>query len=138
VSGADRVSPAREETSVKFLMSIYGSDELWESLSASEDWDEVIAATDAHNRQLAGSGELLGAYGVGGPITTKRVRVADDGVRVVSDGPYIETKEFLGSFYVVDCEDLDRALAIAAEMPSARFVDIEVKPLLHGGTADEL
>jgi hypothetical protein len=123
---------------VKFLMSIYGNDELWESLRAEHDFDAVIAATDAHNHQLAANGELLGAYGVGGPITSKRVRIADDGVRVVSDGPYIETKEFLGSFYVVDCEDLDRALEIAAEMPSARFVDVEVRPLLHGGTADEL
>jgi len=123
---------------VKFLMSIYGNDELWASLSAEHDFDAVIAATDAHNRQLAESGELLGAYGVGEPVTSKRVRLSEDGVRVVSDGPYIETKEYLGSFYVVDCEDLDRALEIAAEMPSARFVDIEVRPLLHGGTADEL
>jgi hypothetical protein len=66
------------------------------------------------------------------------VRVTDDGTRVVSDGPYIETKEYLGSIYLVDCEDLDRALEIAAEMPSATLTEIEVRPLMHGGTADEL
>jgi hypothetical protein len=132
------VPPNREETAVKFLMSIYGTNELWESLQATEGFAEVIADTDAQNHKLAASGELLGAYGVGDPVTSKRVRLSEDGVRVVSDGPYLETKEYLGSFYVVDCEDLDRALEIAAEMPSARFVDIEVRPLLHGGTADEL
>ena len=57
---------------------------------------------------------------------------------MVSDGPYIETKEYLGSFYIVDCDSLDRALEIAAAMPSARLAEIEVWPLMHGGTADEL
>lgn len=122
---------------MRFLLSIYGNDELWGSLPPDER-DELIKSTDAHNGELVASGELLAAYGVGQPVTSKRVRLSDDGVRVVSDGPYVETKEYLGSFYVIDCEDLERALEIAAGMPSARLTEIEVKPLLHGGTAEDL
>ena len=120
---------------MKFLIAIYGNDEKWSSV---EDFQPIIDATDAHNKALVASGELLGAFGVADQVNAKTVRLADDGTRVVNDGPYIETKEFLGSFYIVDCDDLDRALEIAAEMPSATFTEIEVRPLMHGGTADEL
>ena len=54
----------------------------------------------------------------------------------MTDGPYIEAKEYLGSFYVIDCESLERAIEIAAEMPAVRFTDIEIRPLLHEGTPD--
>ena len=121
---------------MKFLMAIYGNDEKWASVGP--DLPKLIEATDAHNKALVASGELIGAFGVAEPVNVKTVKVASDGTRVVSDGPYIETKEYLGSFYVVDCESLDRALEIAAEMPSAALTEIEVRPLMHGGTADEL
>ena len=120
---------------MKFLIAIYGNEEKWSSI---DDFQTIIDATDAHNKALVASGELLGAYGPAEPVNAKTVRVMDDGTRVVNDGPYIETKEYLGSFYVVDCDGLDRALEIAAEMPSANFTEIEVRPLMHGGTADEL
>ena len=120
---------------MKFLMSIYGNDETWSSLPR-EQWEKLRDDTDAHNTALFASGELLGAYGVSEPVSIKRVRVTD-GVPVVSDGPYIETKEYLGSFYVVDCESLERALEIAAGMPSATLTDIEVHPLTHGGSAED-
>ncbi len=121
---------------MKFLMAIYGNDEKWASVGP--DLPELIRSTDAHNKALVDSGELIGAFGVAEPVNAKRVKIAADGARVVSDGPYIETKEYLGSFYVVDCDSLERALEIAAEMPSARLTEIEVRPLMHGGTADEL
>jgi hypothetical protein len=122
---------------MKFLIAIYGNDETWTSLG-QEVMAELVRATDAHNKALVESGELLGAFGVAEQVNARTVRVTDDGTRVVSDGPYIETKEYLGSIYLVDCEDLDRALEIAAEMPSATLTEIEVRPLMHGGTADEL
>jgi len=121
---------------VKFLIAIYGNEQKWSS--ADPDFERIIRETDAHNKALVESGELLGAFGVAEPVNAKTVRLADDGTRVVNDGPYIETKEYLVSFYVVDCEDLHRAIAIAAEMPSARLTEIEIRPLMHGGTADEL
>ena len=122
---------------MKFLLSIYGNEDTWGGI-APDDLAELIAATDAHNKALVESGELLGAFGTSEPVNVRTVRLAADGTRVVNDGPYIEAKEYLGSFYIVDCEDLDRALEIAAEMPSAALTEVEVWPLMHGGTADEL
>lgn len=121
---------------MKFLLSIYGNEEKWGGIPPDELAD-LITRTDAHNTALVESGELLGAFGTSDPANIKRVRTGDGG-RIVTDGPYIESKEYLGSFYVVDCESLDRALEIAAEMPSADLTEIEVWPLMHGGTADEL
>jgi hypothetical protein len=122
---------------MRFLLSIYGNDEVWGSLGDAER-DQLIQATDAHNAALVASGELLSAFGTADPSMVRKVTLASDGARVVSDGPYIETKEYLGSFYIVDCEDVDRALEIAAAMPSAAFRQIEVWPLMHGGTAEDL
>ncbi len=121
---------------MKFLLSIYGDDETWTSL-ADDVRDDLIARTDAHNKALVETGELLGAFGTSERGNIRQVRNTEAG-RVVTDGPYIESKEYLGSFYLVDCEGLDRALEIAAAMPSADLVQVEVWPLMHGGTADEL
>ena len=119
---------------MKYLVIIYGNKELWESFSP-EEFEPAIAAQDAFNRKYFDSGELLGAYGLGDELTAKTISVRD-GLPAVTDGPYIEAKEYLGSFYVVDCDSLERAVEIAAEMPSARFTDIEIRPLLHEGTPD--
>jgi len=119
---------------MKYLLAIYGNDDVWNSFPP-EQLQQIIKETDAHNTSLFASGELIGAYGVADQIQAKKVRLAD-GAAVVTDGPYIEAKEYLGSFYVVDCESLDRAIEIAAEMPSARFTDVEIRPLLHEGAAD--
>jgi len=114
---------------VKYMILIYGNEEKWSSLP-QEELAKLIAETDAHNKALFESGELIGAYGVADQDQAKRVHVRD-GVPVVTDGPYIEAKEYLGSFSIVDCESLERALEIAAAMPSARLTEIEVRPLLH-------
>jgi hypothetical protein len=59
--------------------------------------------------------------------TTVRVR---DGKRLTSDGPFAETKEQLGGYYLVEARDLDEALAMAAKIPAARFGSIEVRPIM--------
>lgn len=120
---------------MKFLISIYGSTELWASIPQDQMAD-IVARTDAHNTELFESGELLFACGVAEQAEAKRVRV-DEGVPILTDGPYVETKEYLGSFYIVDCDSEQRALEIAAGMPSAVFRDIEVRPISHGGSADD-
>src|SRR5438128_10948016 len=80
-------------------------------------------------------GEEMGARGVlqGGerlqPVTTgTTVRVRDDEV-VTSDGPFAETKEQIGGYYLVDCKDLDEAIEVASKIPGARHGSIEVRPI---------
>lgn len=64
--------------------------------------------------------------------TTVRVR---EGKRVVTDGPYVETKEQLGGYYLIDVKDLDEAIAIAARCPGAQHGTIEVRPIWEMGAA---
>lgn len=114
---------------MKYMLLIYGNPETFSSLPP-EEFAKVVAETDALNQALFESGELVGAYGVGDQELAKLVRVAD-GERLVTDGPYIETKEYLGSFTVVDCDSEERAYEIAALNPSARYWGVEVRPLMH-------
>ena len=60
--------------------------------------------------------------------TSVRVR---DGKRLVTDGPFAETREQLGGYYLIDAKDLDEAIAIAARIPSARLGTVEVRPLVE-------
>jgi hypothetical protein len=119
---------------MKYMLLIYGNEENWSSIPRPE-FAEVIRQTDALNQELFESGELVGAYGVADQINAKVVRVSE-GVPAVTDGPYAEAKEYLGSFTIVDCENLERALEIAARTPAARYVGVEVRPLTHEANLD--
>jgi hypothetical protein len=119
---------------MKYLLIIYGNDEVWNSFDEAE-LAELIRDTDAHNTSLFRSGELLGAYGVADPVNAKLVR-RDPSGDVVTDGPYLETKEHIGSFYIIDVEDEARAVQIAAEMPTAKHRPIEIRPLMHEAAND--
>jgi hypothetical protein len=93
--------------------------------------DEAQGMSDAY----MAFGETMGARGVlqGGErlypttdATTVRVR---DGEVLTSDGPFAETKEQMGGFYLVDCKDLDEAIEVAAKIPGASLGSIEVRPI---------
>ena len=116
---------------MKYMLMIYGNQQTWASLG-KEQWAEGIAAQDAFNRRFFDTGELLGAYGLGDSTEAKVVRV-NGGVPAVTDGPYLESKEFLASYYLLDCASEARALEIAAEMPFASVNGVEVWPVRHEG-----
>ncbi|MCO5999383.1 YciI family protein [Actinoallomurus rhizosphaericola] len=118
------------------MILIYGNQELWESFPA-EDFEKAVAAQDAFNRRFAETGELLGAYGTADAAQAKVVRVRD-GVPAVTDGPYLETKEYLASWYLIDVEGEERALEIAAELPFASTCAVEVWPILHEAAGNTL
>src|SRR3984957_4015505 len=102
---------------MKYLMLIYGNEEKWASFPA-EAWPEAIAKQDAFNKKYAGTGELLGAYGLGTAAQAKLVRRAQaTALPTVTDGQYQETKEYIASFYLLDVESEERALEIAADTP---------------------
>ena len=114
---------------MKYMLIIYGNQELWESLGQDQLARE-IELTGEYIRKFYETGELLGAYGNADAAATRLVTVAG-GQPVVSDGPYLETKEYLASWYLVDVDSEARALEIAAEMPAAKYRQVEVWPLLH-------
>lgn len=117
------------EPDVKYLLMIYGNEELWSSFPADE-LAAVVQETGALQAELRASGEWVGAWGVGDQELAKTVRLVD-GVPVVSDGPYIETKEYLGSLDIIDVETPERAYEIAGRVPFARIGSVEVRPLMH-------
>jgi hypothetical protein len=114
---------------MKYMLLIYGNEEGWASFPP-EQMAEIIKETDAHNRALFESGELVGAYGVADQVEARMVRVTD-GTPAVTDGPFLEAKEYLASFTIVDCDSYERALEIAARNPASRFVGVEVRPIAH-------
>ena len=117
-------------TAVKYLLMIYGNQEKWASVPAEE-----IAKQDAYNKKYTATGELLGAYGLADAPAAKLVS-RENGVPVLSDGPYLETKEYMASFYLVDVESEERAYELAAEMPWADQNPTEVWPILHEAALD--
>jgi len=84
-------------------------------------------------RQFTDSIAKSGNYRAGDPLepvsaaTTVRLR---QGKRMVTDGPFAETKEHLGGYYLVEAKDLDEAIGIAARIPSARFGAVEIRPIM--------
>jgi hypothetical protein len=114
---------------MKYITIIYGNKDLWQSFPP-EELTKAIAEVDAFNRRYQETGELLGAYGLGDELSAKTVRVRD-GLPAVTDGPYLEAKEFVSSFFLLDVESEERALEIAAEYPFAAHNAVEVWPILH-------
>ena len=118
-------------------MLIYGNEQIWSSLPAA-DLAELIADVDAFNEELRASGELVDSQGL--VPRARSVRMVGD-APVVTDGPYLEAKEFVGSYFVVDVDDEERALEIARSYPALRFGSdpgggLEVWPLMAGDGGD--
>ena len=96
--------------------------------------DEERQHCYAESAQLTQDLNAKGQYVAAGPLhsvataTSLRVR---DGKSVVTDGPFAETREQLGGYYVVEAKDLDEAMAIAARIPPARYGTIEIRPLME-------
>ena len=115
---------------MQYLLLIYIQPDAYEGLSPKEQ-NVLVDEYWAFDHDLLQSGEFLGSNALEGPDATTSVRVSD-GEAVVSDGPFVETKEVLGGYYLVDCPDLDRALELAALIPSnkrGRPV-VEVRPVI--------
>lgn len=114
---------------MRYILLIHGSEDAWDRLS-----DEERAAQYERYGTLQGEMEDRGHHVAGDEVaaasTAKLVRVRD-GDTVVTDGPFAETKEQFGGYFVVEC-DLDTALGYAAKIPAAEGGTIEVRPIVEG------
>jgi hypothetical protein len=90
----------------------------------------LYAEAYAHYDRLVKSGHALAGDPLDSVLTAKSVRAHQGGV-TVTDGPYVETKEQLGGFILIEAEDLDEAIRIAAETPPVRLGGIEVRPVIE-------
>ncbi len=82
-------------------------------------------------KKLAESGQFLGAAPLQPTATATSLRLTDDGKRLVTDGPFAETREQLGGFFLVSAKDLDEAIDIARRVPAGRWGTVEIRPIVE-------
>lgn len=116
---------------MKYLLLLTLNPDLFETFS-QEERDAIFTGHDELIKLLRETGEMVSFVALADPTNTKTVRVRDEQA-VVTDGPYVEAKEFLAGYYMVECETPERAAELAALIPDAKFQPIEVRPVMQSG-----
>ena len=113
---------------MQYILLIYGDQESWKSRSEEEN-GQIYQDYMQFTKDLQDSGAMVGGDALEPTPTATTVRVRNDET-LTTDGPFAETKEQLGGYYIVDVGSIDEALAWAAKIPGARYGSIEVRPLM--------
>jgi hypothetical protein len=113
---------------MQYLLMIY-QDEKTMATRGDAEWQAIYGEYGKLTEDIKKSGNYLGGNPLQPTPTATTVRVRE-GKRLVTDGPFAETKEQLGGYYLIEAPDLDSALGIAARVPSARVGSIEVRPIM--------
>jgi hypothetical protein len=118
---------------MKFMVLIYENPGTRERFAAD---DGLRAAMNDYVAELQASGEFLGGEGLADPSTARLIRM-ETGMPV-TDGPFMESKEYFGGYMLLDCDGIDRATEIARGFPAAPLGGaLEVRPLMDGGGAED-
>ena len=112
---------------MRYLCLIYSDETLWEKMSKA-DMDAVMGEYNAFTKDIKKSGHYLGGDELQPTQTATTVRVRNGKVST-TDGPFAETKEQLGGYYLINAKDLNDAIQVAARIPSVRVGSIEVRPI---------
>jgi hypothetical protein len=112
---------------MRYALLICADEAATQALSPSEG-EAMLGEYMKFGEEMTKRGVLQGGERLRPTTDATTVQVRDGDV-ITSDGPFAETKEQIGGFYVVDCKDLDEAIAIAAKIPGARVGSIEVRPI---------
>ena len=117
---------------MRYLLLIYTQEQLEPTADAAGAEFAAYAAftNEVRDRGIYQAGEALR------PTTTATTVRVRDGQTVTTDGPFAETKEALGGFYMVDATDLDDAIQLAAKIPGAKHGSIEIRPIFEYGAAE--
>ena len=113
---------------MKYMLLIYSDPTAWNPADGEKIMGEYMAFT----QEILDSGEMVAGDPLEGSETATSVRVRD-AKRTTTDGPFAETKEVLGGYYIVDVKDLDRAVELAAKIPDSRTGVVEVRPVRDMG-----
>ena len=115
---------------MKYMLLICRDEEVWDTLSVTER-QQIYAESVALSEELTARGQYLGGHPLYPSSSATSVRVRD-GKRLVTDGPFAETREQLGGYMLIEVKDLDEAIGVAARIPLARTSTIEVRPVREG------
>ena len=113
---------------MQYILLIYG-DEALSKKASEEQRGKMFGEYKAFTAELKGAGKMLGGEALESVTTATTVRV-QNGKTLRTDGPFAETREQLGGYYVIDAKDLDEAVMIAAKVPGAKVGCIEVRPVM--------
>lgn len=114
---------------MQYMLLIY-NDPAREPAYGTPEFNEMMAGYFAANERMKADGVMRGGEALQRVETATCLRIKSDKVETM-DGPFAETREHLGGYYVIDVPDLDAALTYAALIPSAHFGTIEVRPLMN-------
>jgi hypothetical protein len=129
MKAANRAAPKHPEANLmQYLLTIY-TDEAASGQPTREEGAAMMDAYMAFGEEASKAGVMVGGNGLQPASTATTVRVRD-GERLITDGPFAETKEQLGGYYLLDCENLDDAIAWAAKIPGASSGSVEVRPVM--------
>jgi hypothetical protein len=112
---------------MRYMLLIYGDEKIWAGMMQEEQKAE-FEAYDSYTKWLAEKGWMRAGDALQGTSTATSVRLRDGKV-LTTDGPFAETKEQLGGFYQIECDNLDQAIEAASKIPAARGGTIEVRPI---------
>jgi hypothetical protein len=119
-----------EAHDVKYMLLICRDEPSWDKLSPAER-QKIYADTKELAEELTSRGQYLGGFPLHPSSSATSVRVRD-GKRLVTDGPFAETREQVGGYMIVDVKDLDEAIAVAGRIPLARTSTVEIRPVREG------
>jgi hypothetical protein len=114
---------------MKYLCLIYDDEKMWTSMP-KEQSDTLMGDYMTFTDDIRKNGQYVAGEALQPTQTATTVRVRN-GKLSTTDGPFAETKEQLGGFYLIDAKDLNEAIQVAARIPSARFGSIEVRPIME-------
>jgi hypothetical protein len=117
---------------MRYMLLIYGNEQAGMQMTETEQ-NQEIADYWAYTNEISQSGVRESGEALMPTTTATTVRVRD-GKTITTDGPFAETKEQLGGFYLLNCKDLDEAIGWAAKIPGARKGSIEVRPIVEWNT----
>src|SRR5262245_57277531 len=121
---------------MRYVMLVYMDEKRWGDLSRQEK-DRVHRECTAWHDDLATSGQSVGQAGLRPPSTATTLR-EQNGKLIITDGPFAETREVLGGYEVVECRDLDEAIAVARRFPALRAgLTMEVRPIMEDCMEDD-
>jgi hypothetical protein len=127
----DEPRPRAQEVAVQYLILIYDENTANPSPEPPDPavWGEVMQQYTAYTEMLKETGAFIAGEALQ-PVTTATTLRQKDGQTITTDGPFAETKEGLGGFYLIQAADLDAALKLAAQCPGIQFGSIEVRPVV--------
>jgi hypothetical protein len=114
---------------MKYLLTLYGDESRWEDVSP-EDMQAGLQPWEDFGEELSAAGAFIAGEGLQPSSTATTVKITDGQDRPTTDGPFAETKEQLGGFYLLECDNLDDALEWAKKVPLQPGGSVEVRPIM--------